>query len=495
MGVKTLFSLVGKNLKMFFRSKMSSMAVMLIPLAVILLTGVAFNSSQYSNIQVGIYSESYSDFTWSIIDDFQKDNFRAQTYETEAGCISSVKKSESQICVVFPSDLSPDITEEEIVFHADYSRVNLVGDLTSKIQKNVLSKTSGVGEELAQDLIGSLEDIKSKLPEAKTKLENAYSDTKDNQEELDTIDLSANNLESAIEDLEDARDDINSTETTLIADINEIIEDLDRIKNSTEDAEESIDSLETKIDTTASSLTEISNDLDSIISSLNSQKVVTASNVVSPIKTRIQAIDSESNNKDYMVPIVFSLIILFGSVLLSSTFVLKEKKTKAFFRNFMAPVSNATFLLSTYLTCLAIILLQFSIVLLGGKYVLGMNIAPILPQLLIIGIAAISAFIALGMFIGYLFKSEETIIFSSMIIATLLVFFSNIILPIENTAGNISNILKFSPLVAADLAFKKTMLFSLPVASLIQEIITLAVCFTVFFLASATFRELTKRNI
>lgn len=493
--VFALFSLVGKNLKMFFRSKLSATAVMLIPVLVIMLAGISFNSNEYSNIKIGVYSTGYTSFTEGIISDFNGEGFISKRYNTELECIDSVKKSDSQICVVFPGNLNAETTDEEIVFHADYSRVNLVGELTQKIQKSVLTNTEEIGVDLAQNLISSLESIKESLPQTKEKIEEIAGDTKEVNDELSDITFSTSDLENAIEDLEDAKSDINSSQTSLISDIESIIENLQEEVNKSIEQEETLKESEDTREKIASNINTVIVDLEKIITQLNSQKMTTANQIVSPIKTTIKPIDEESTSKSSIIPIAISLIILFGSMLFASTLVLKEKKTKAFFRNFMAPISGATFLFSTYITCLIILLLQFVLIFIGSRYILNLDVISMIAPLSIIIFASVSAFISLGMFIGYLFKSEESVIFSSIIISTLIVFFSNIILPIENTSGNISLLLRFSPLVATDLALKKVILFHMGIGSIIQEIIILLIFFAAFMLNSVTFRELTKRSI
>ena len=104
MGINALMSLTGKNLKMFFRSKFSAAAVVLIPLFIIMFAGFAFNSSGLSNVQVGVYSESYTNFTNGVISDFEQGGFSSNRYSSSEACVESIKHSESQICVVFPGD-------------------------------------------------------------------------------------------------------------------------------------------------------------------------------------------------------------------------------------------------------------------------------------------------------------------------------------------------------------------------------------------------------
>jgi ABC-type multidrug transport system permease subunit len=486
----SLISLIGKNLRMFFRSRVSAAAVILVPFMIIMLTGFAFNSSNLSNVNVAIYSGIYSNFTNDLISDFEGNGFTSNKYPSADACIESVKQSESQICIIFPEDLSPDISSEDIVFHADYSRVNLAGTLINEIQEGVLLRTSGVGEDLAQGLIDSLETLKESLPASKEKIDKALSDALANKNANSNIVFPTDEISLAIEDLEEIVSEINISE---VDDIEEVLVNLRLIESTSLDVSDDLEDMTTKQNEVISDLGRISTELNVIISSLNSQRVISAGNVVSPITTRIEAINTDSTNKDYMIPIVFSLIALFGAILLSSTFVLKEKKTKAFFRNFMAPVKNTTFIFSTYLTCLFIILLQFIPVIIGVRYILKMNIFDMIFPLIIVLFMTVSVFIAIGMFIGYLFRSEETIIFSSMIIAALLMFFSNVILPLENISSGFMTIFKFNPLVLSNLAFKKVMLFGFGFGSIWVELLILLAFFVVFFILNCIFRQLTRR--
>lgn len=159
----------------------------------------------------------------------------------------------------------------------------------------------------------------------------------------------------------------------------------------------------------------------------------------------------------------------------------------------MAPAKNITFIMSTYLTCLIIIFIQFVFIFVGAQYLSDINILSILGPLALTLFVAISTFIVIGMFIGYLFRSDETVIFSSMIVAALLLFFSNIILPLENVSGGIGKILRFNPLVIANLALKKVILFNLGFSAILTHLLILGGFFVVFFILNCIFRSLTKR--
>ena len=492
MEIKSLFSLIGKNLKIFFRSKVSSVVVLLIPFLIVMFTGFAFNSSQLSNVQVGVYCESYNDFTNGIIGDFEQKGFASNRYFSVESCVESVKYSDSQICIIFPANLDPDITDEEIVFYVDYSRVNLADNLVNEVQGSLLVKTTNISEGMAQNLIDSLENVKNALPNTKIKVNDVLSNANKNRN-ID-LDTSVDDISWTITELEDIKSDIDANETRLRANVENVLVKLREVEKSEIELSSNLNSLSEGQNEVVIGLGETVTDLDKIILSLNSRKNIGADNIASPVKTKIEPINVDYNNKDYITPIMLSLIVLFSAILLASTFVLKEKKTKAFFRNFMTPTKNITFLLSTYLTCLIIISVQFLLVFIGMKYILKIDIIPILAPLAVVLIATILVFISIGIFIGYLFRSDETIIFSSMIVAALFMFFSNVILPLENISGGLMKFLKFNPLVVSDLALKKIILFKFGFGAITNELLVLGGFIIIFFILNVVFRKFTQRS-
>lgn len=493
MNFNSLFALIGKDLKMFFRSRVSSAVVILIPLLIVIFSGYAFNSSELSNVQVGVYSEGYTDFTDSLISDLESDGFFAKRYDSSELCLESVKHSDSQICVVFPANLNEEASDSEIIFYVDYSRINLADNLINEIEGNVFVKTSGVGESIAQNLIDSLEAVQASLPGAKVKVDETLRETKNGSEMNSALEFSTENITVSIDMLEDIKDGINDSDSTSKDAIDEVIVMLTEIEEDGERLSDNLGSIEHNKNSVVVSLSQVSIALDGLIKVLDSRNQVDADDVVSPIKTRIESVSTDFNNRDYMVPIIFSLIALFGSILLSSTFVLKGKKTKAFFRNFMTPTKDIVFVVATYITCLIILFAQFLLVFVGVKYILNMEIFAISGPLLVLLFFMISAFVAIGMFIGYLFRSDETVVFASMIIAALFMFFSNVILPLENISGGMMKFLKINPLVVSNLALKKVVLFGLGFGAIWGEVLILFGFFAVFFGLAYVFRRITRR--
>ena len=170
MVIRSLFSIVEKDLKILGRSKFSAFAIILTPLLIILFAGFAFNSSSLSGIIVGTYSDSYTDLTENVLMGFKEQNFEINKFSSQEECIDSVKLSKAQICIIFPDDLSATGSVENVVFHVDHSRINLAYTLIQDIESKISLKASSLGTALAQELIDLLQSAKKSLPEQQLKI-------------------------------------------------------------------------------------------------------------------------------------------------------------------------------------------------------------------------------------------------------------------------------------------------------------------------------------
>jgi hypothetical protein len=169
--IKPLLSIIQKNFKTLGRSKFSLIAIILVPLLVILLTGFAFNSTGLNGINMGVYSSSYSNLTNDLLNGLENQSFIINKINSELDCLNSVKKNENQICVVFPGNLSEKGNSEDVIFYVDNSRINLAYELIHEINLRISAKSSNLSIFLAQELISSLNTIKTSLPNQNSDIE------------------------------------------------------------------------------------------------------------------------------------------------------------------------------------------------------------------------------------------------------------------------------------------------------------------------------------
>lgn len=491
-GISPLSSIVSKDLRIFTRSKFSALAIIVAPVLIILFAGLVFNSSELSGITVGVYSDTYSNLTSNILTGFQNQGLNFDKLSSKDECVNSVKSAKTQICVIFPSDLSAKGSVNSIVFYADQSRINLAYNLIQDVQSKISTESSFIGLTMVQDLIDNLVSAKKSLSTQKTKISDSISNLNEISKKADEA-PSFEGIDDAISYLNSAKD--SSNDSGVKGKISDSIEILRQLKTSSSSLSSGLSDIKDESSNTSSALNEVSSSLNVLISSLEKGSVVNASEVVSPIKTEIKSINSSSNNRDYLLPTLLILIALYGGVLLSSALVLKEKKTKAYFRNFMTPTRNLTFILGSYITCMIILSLQFLLIFLGVHFLLKANFLNVLPSIILVLFVSLTVFIFIGMVVGYLFRSDETTIFASVLTATILMLVSNTILPVEAVSLGFKKIAIFNPLVVSGLALKKVMLFGFTAKDILPELYVLSGFVVVFVVLAYFGRIFTKRML
>ena len=167
------------------------------------------------------------------------------------------------------------------------------------------------------------------------------------------------------------------------------------------------------------------------------------------------------------------LVIMLIAMLLGSSLVIREKTSPAYFRNFITPASDMVFVLGHFLTNLFILVFQLGILLGVAAYFFGDVLLEVLGQAALPMLLVISVFVLIGMLIGYIFKSEETAMLGTISVASLFLFFSSTILPLETLPGNLREIALYNPFVLSEALLKKIMLFKAEMISVIDPILTL----------------------
>jgi ABC-2 type transport system permease protein len=489
-----LFSIISKNFKIFLRSRMSALIIFVAPLLIVLLVGTAFNSTNLSDVTIGSYSSSYSELSESLLSGFSEKGYAVNKLNSPEECQDSVKNGKTQLCVVFPPDLSIEGNAEEVVFYVDYSRMNIAYILVNSIETEISAKASELGVTMAQSLIDALVEVQESLPTQLDQISSAIEEMNALDSQAESLVNSLEQLDTTVAKLETAKeyadmlngsevDDVKSQIDAAILDINSVTEGASSEGITTQNAQ------------AKSVLGDVSGNIGLLISKVEEVKATEASKVVSPIQTKVESVSTTSSNTSYLFPTLIAFITLFGSIILASTMVLGEKKTKAYFRNFITPTSDFTFLIGTYITCLIILAIQLIILFSGIIWLSDILSNEFLPQLALILFVSATSFIFLGMIIGYSFKSEETAILAAISIATILIFFSNTIFPIESISGWMKNIAFYNPLVLADSSLKRIILFGSDIMSLWYELALLLGSIVIFLGFSIFARKLSKRKM
>ena len=346
--------------------------------------------------------------------------------------------------------------------------VNVVTIETTRMMATVRNKIQGLGlNDTAEDEVVDLIDrTKEKLTFAAIQTQNRSVSLQGLIDDLQT------DVNSDFEQIESKLSIIDTTRTGLY-------EQIGGIKNS----------LNTNLDNIAS----IDTSLDSIKDSISSIEVTEAEKIASPISTSIKPVTTDKTYLNYLFPSLIVMVIMFISILLSSTLVIMEKKSKAFFRNFISPAKDIVFISATYLTSMLLLVLQLIIILVVSSVLFK---AQIITNFVNIGITLLliaSLFTLFGMFVGYLFNTEETTTLASISFGTVFLFLSNVLIPLESMPEYFMKIAKYNPFVIGETAVRKVLLFQTGLSGIKHDLFLLMGYCVIAFVLIIMVQKLSKR--
>ena len=181
-----ILKIIAKNFKLLMRSKSSSLIVIFGPLIVIMFVGIAFTNASLYSIKVGFFSPVYNDLTNSFINDLTE-QYPTTKYPSEKECVDDIKFAQIHTCIVFPENLGiqNDFTNE-IVFYADYSRINLVYSVIDTISTSIIERSDEISVDLTTILLSRLDSVKDELADKRATL-----DTLDTENEALDVKISS----------------------------------------------------------------------------------------------------------------------------------------------------------------------------------------------------------------------------------------------------------------------------------------------------------------
>ncbi len=491
-----LFTLVKKNFKLIMRSKSSAIMIILGPLLLIVLMGAAFNTASIYGIRVGTYSESYSPLAEAIIHELNQQSYTTQKVDSEQACIDGVRNSIFHVCAIFPKEIK--VSEGgNIQFYVDNTKTNLVYLITETISAEIGKKSNDLSFQLTKGVVDTLNSIESEIKDREELVAELTAKNQENEVIINTISQEAvdMNLGYKISDipLGVLKAQLNGTSSASFnvveKKIEEILDETSKADSKKKKISEKALTLSQNTESEKITIQQIQATFDGIKKDISSVKETGVSNIVNPISSDIKPITAEKTHLNFIFPTLLVMIIMFVSMLLTSTLEIRESMAKVYFKNFITPTSVSLFTLSNYLTNLLIISLQTTILLGAAAYLFFSNIVASLSVLLLALFVIISIFLFLGITLGSIFKTEETNTITVISIGFIMVFFSSAILPIEILPSIIKGIASFNPFYISETILNKIILFQSPFSAIKKEFILLSS----YFVGAVTLTWIVKK--
>ena len=300
--MKILLALIKKKFKLLIRSKFSVLIILIGPLLIMLLTGLVFNNTNVYNINIGVFSEEYTEIIDSFIEKLKVDQFTVLKTISKDACINKIEEGNFHICIIFPGNITLNQeSQNQIIFYVDYSRINLVWMVIDTISTKISERSSELSLNLTMSVIDALKEIELELSDKMEIINGILNNTKDSSTELesikvllDSMDLSFDDNDFNIESLLSKNDELESLSHELRTySVNKTEESIDLM----EDIATEIESL----NITSSERSDLNTLISQIKSSLETLKenIIDKDNSVSNVSDQIStSLDTVSENLD-----------------------------------------------------------------------------------------------------------------------------------------------------------------------------------------------------
>ncbi len=510
--LQKLAKIVGKNLKLILRSKGSALIVIFGPLFMILLVGTAFNTTSVYGIRVGVFSEGYTDLSEAILNELAGKQFNIIRMQSRDECIENLKVGEVHVCSIFPPNLNIK-TESNILFYVDPSRINLVYLLIEGISSKVETKAEEISLQLTKQVLEVLTSTKNEIGENRDLAGSIITASHKGDQNIEEASLALSgqdfNIKESDFDFDSLEDNANNLAKLYNISVAGILGPLGRIKLVLREKIGVIDKNAELGKSAVRLLKETKKDLEEqdeaasfidksfskIEVNINKIGLTSAAKIVSPISTKIEPVVAKKTHLNYLFPTLIMMIVMFMAVLLSSIIVIREKTSISYFRNFISPTGDALFMLGVYITSLIIVVFQLLIVFGVAFYFFRTALLEFIPNVLAVLLIFVSMFTLLGMIIGYMFRSEETSSLAAISAASIMLFFSNTVLPLETLPTLIVKIARYNPFVIGESMLRKIMIFQYGLGSLAQQIYIALGVLAVLFIVALISNSVNKKAV
>ncbi len=170
-GIENLAVLVQKNLKLLVRARASALVVILGPLLIIFLAGIAFDNTNLYAVRIGTFSPSYNDLSNSFIEKLAEKQFKVTRYAGEDLCTQGIRRGEIHTCIIFPEAFAIGKNgSNEIRFAVDYSQINLVWTVLNVMTTSISARASELSRNLTAVLVQAVDFTRKSVKERRQNL-------------------------------------------------------------------------------------------------------------------------------------------------------------------------------------------------------------------------------------------------------------------------------------------------------------------------------------
>lgn len=174
-----LIAIIEKNFRQLIHSKSSALIIIIGPIILMALAGLALSSSGLFGINVGVYAPDANEFK-DVLDEKLKERSFAVTYfPTIDACKESVIHEETHICVEVGKKEDQDLAKidarlaNKVNFYVDYSKIRLVWALINSIRTIVDQESAKITTDMTNRISLRMEQAISMIESEETVFDDA----------------------------------------------------------------------------------------------------------------------------------------------------------------------------------------------------------------------------------------------------------------------------------------------------------------------------------
>ncbi|MEM4318298.1 MAG: ABC transporter permease [Candidatus Pacearchaeota archaeon] len=509
------WQIIKKDWLLIVKSKLALFSLFLLPALIVLILSFSLSTVGLQQVRLSYYYENLSTnalaTTQSLLELLKSKGYEVVNASKER-CIENIKSGGWHICLL----ISPGSTENELTIniYTDASRINFAYTLINHLSTLIQIRSEEISIDLIQAIINVLDTTTKKLNESNNKIVQLnkkligittesgaiIATTNAINTDFNIKDFKIDRLNALIEELGNSSN-LTSDFEDVASDIEAKLKEIERRFKVIESQKGSIKSSTSNISRIVEEIVIISssvkNTSESIIKDIGSIKEKKPGILTSPIKTSVVSVTTKSKNIDFILPGFLTFIIVSLALFVSSTLTIKEKKSKAWFRLSLTPLSDLSFFFSSFASFFLILLIEIILALAIVSFFTNLLPISTIFSILPLIILAIALFIFIGMFIGNIAKSEEVVILINFFILLFFLFFSQTIMPhemVKQTYG-VTKVLTYSPFNIIENSLKQMLFFRFTLAKIWFSLFILAIYASIFFVIALLTKKLTKHTL
>jgi len=221
---------------------------------------------------------------------------------------------------------------------------------------------------------------------------------------------------------------------------------------------------------------------------------IDADTLANPVSTTVMSVTAQDDRLSFAYPYLLILVIMFIGMLLASTLIVTDKTSRAAFRTFTTPIGDAEGTFLAFVTGALLLAIETGAILIISTLFIAQPLLTDPSSTLVILAIAILLFTAIGMIIGYLSRSQEAAMIACLSIGSVLLFVSNLVIPVEGLALVSRTISAANPYIALSELLKRSMLYGVSFRTVVQELLGVIVALAILLLVAAWIQRSLKRR-